>query len=184
MCQALAILPVNKYENEGGPGASAIVELVRTFSGRAEEDVQRFVDALAFNWLIGGTDAHAKNYAVLIGAEGRARLAPLYDIASILPYGFDPQKIRSAMRIGGAYRLRDIGPRQWRKLASELRLDADRLVTRIGYLAGALPDALTDVCRTAEGDGIDHPLVERLASALRARAQRCSKSIQGNISPT
>jgi serine/threonine-protein kinase HipA len=181
MCQAMAIMPMMKYENEGGPGARRIVDLLRTFSSRADEDVRRFVDALAFNWLIGGTDAHAKNYAMLIGAEGRARLAPLYDIASILPYSFDPQKIRSAMKIGGTYRLRDIGPRQWCKLATELRLDADGLMTRIGDLAGALPDALADVCRTAQADGIDHPLVERLAGRLRERAQSCAKSIERDV---
>src|SRR5216683_2884559 len=76
-CQALAIHPARKYENEGGPNVRMAVELLRTFSGRPQEDVQRFVDALAFNWLIAGTDAHAKNYSLLIGAEGRARLAPL-----------------------------------------------------------------------------------------------------------
>jgi hypothetical protein len=52
---------------------------------------------------------------LLIGAEGRARLAPLYDIASILPYDFDMQKVRLAMKVGGIYRLRDVGPHQWRK---------------------------------------------------------------------
>jgi serine/threonine-protein kinase HipA len=180
MCQAMAILPTIKYENEGGPGARAIVDLIRTFSGRAEEDVRRFIDALTFNWLIGGTDAHAKNYAMLIGAEGRARLAPLYDIASILPYDFDLQKIRSAMKIGGEYRMRDIGLRQWRKLAVELRLDADALMTRINDLARGLPDAMADVCRRAETDGLDHPLVERLASKLRERAERCAKSVRYN----
>jgi serine/threonine-protein kinase HipA len=178
MCQALAVLPTIKYENEGGPGVRAIVDLIRTFSGRSDEDVQRFADALAFNWLIGGTDAHAKNYSMLIGAEGRARLAPLYDIASILPYDFDPQKIRSAMKIGGEYRIRDIGPSQWRKLAKDVRLDADVLVTRIHDLARTLPDALADVCRSAEADGLDHPLIERLAAKLSERAQSCAKSIE------
>ena len=181
MCQALAILPTIKYENEGGPGARAIVDLIRTFSSRSDEDVPRFVDALVFNWLIGGTDAHAKNYSMLIGAEGRARLAPLYDIASILPYDFDPHKIRSAMKIGGEYRIRDIGPRQWRKLAKDLRLDADVLMTRIRELARALPDALADVCRAAEADGLDHPLVARLAGKLRERAQSSAKSLDRDI---
>jgi serine/threonine-protein kinase HipA len=180
MCQALAILPTAKYENEGGPGARAIADFIRTFSTRPEEDVQRFVDALAFNWLIGGTDAHAKNYAMLIGAEGRARLAPLYDIASILPYGFDPQKIRSAMKIGGEYRFRDIGPRQWRRLATDLRLDEDRLTAHLGDLAHALPDVLTDVRRAAQAEGIDHPLVERLAGRLTERAKKCAKSVEGD----
>lgn len=119
MCQALGILPTAKYENEGGRGARA--------DRRSHQNILHSGggDALAFNWLIGGTDAHAKNYSMLIGAHGRARLAPLYDIASILPYDFDPQKIRSAMKIGAEYRIRDIGPYRWRRLATDLRLDAD-----------------------------------------------------------
>jgi serine/threonine-protein kinase HipA len=172
-CQALAILPTRKYENEGGPGATAAVELLRTFSGRAQEDVQRFVDALAFNWLIGGTDAHAKNYALLIGAEGRARLAPLYDIASILPYDFDIRQVRLAMKVGGNYRLRDVGPRQWRKLAADLRLDADALVQRVRDMAAMLPDHLSAIRQTAEKEGLDHPLVARLSDALSDRARHC-----------
>ncbi len=50
------------------------------------EDVATFLDLVVYNWLIVGTDAHAKNYALLIGAEGRVRLAPLYDVASVLRY--------------------------------------------------------------------------------------------------
>jgi Uncharacterized protein related to capsule biosynthesis enzymes len=82
------------------------------------EDVQVFVDAVALNWLIGGTDAHAKNYSILIGAAGRVRLAPFYDVASILPYrDFDPMRAKLAMKLGGKYRLRDISARDWEKLA-------------------------------------------------------------------
>ena len=179
-CQALAILPTRKYENEGGPGARDAVELLKTFSGRAQEDVQRFVDALAFNWLIGGTDAHAKNYALLIGSEGRARLAPLYDIASILPYDFDIRQVRLAMKVGGNYRLRDVGPRQWRKLASDVRLDADGLVQRVRDMAAMLPDHLAAIRQTAEKEGLDHPLIERLSDALSARARHCIDVIDTN----
>lgn len=179
-CQALAILPTMKYENEGGPGARAIVELIRTFSGRPEDDVWRFVDALVFNWLVGGTDAHAKNYSMLIGEGGRSRLAPLYDIASILPYGFDLQKICLAMKIGGEYRVRDIGARQWRKLAKDLRLDADVLMPRIRDFARKIPDTLADICRAADADGLDHPLVERLSVMIIERAQRSAQSLEKN----
>jgi serine/threonine-protein kinase HipA len=151
--------------------------LIRRFSGRVEEDIWRFVDALVFNWLIGGTDAHAKNYSMLIGDGGRARLAPLYDIASILPYGFDLQKIRSAMKIGGEHRVRDIGPRQWRKLAKDLRLDAEALMPRIRDLAHTIPDALADIRRKAEADGLNHPLIERLSRMVVERARLCAESI-------
>jgi hypothetical protein len=56
--------------------------------------VWRFAGALAFNWLIASTDAHAKNYGLLLAGR-QIRLAPLYDIASILPYdSSDGYKLR------------------------------------------------------------------------------------------
>ena len=116
-CQALSVHPAIKYQTDGGPGAKQIVEVIRTnvsshalaanspkFSFAAEHDVSKFIDALIFNWLIGGTDAHAKNYSLLIGGGGMVRLAPLYDIASILAYpDIDPRKAKLAMKIGDRY---------------------------------------------------------------------------------
>jgi len=85
-CQALGVPPERKYENEGGPGAMPISDLLRNTSTATIEDVAAFAHALIFNWLIAGTDAHAKNYSLLIGVQGHVRLAPLYDIASVLAY--------------------------------------------------------------------------------------------------
>jgi serine/threonine-protein kinase HipA len=84
MCQALSIPPSRKYQNEGGPGIHDIVELLKVYSSSPSEDVNTFIDSITYNWLVGGTDAHAKNYGLLIGSEGRVRLAPLYDVASVL----------------------------------------------------------------------------------------------------
>ena len=69
MCQALGLMPGAKYQQDGGPGIPDIVALIRRVSSNPDDDVYRFIDANAFNWLIGGTDAHAKNYSLLIGAE-------------------------------------------------------------------------------------------------------------------
>lgn len=80
----------------------------------------RFVDALALNWLIAGTDAHAKNYSLLL-AGSQVRLAPLYDVASILPYDIDVLGQELAMKIGGEYRLKVIGARNWQNWASTSR---------------------------------------------------------------
>ncbi len=177
-CQALAISPTSKYENEGGPSIKASVELIRTVSTNAPTDVQGFVDAIAFNWIIGGTDAHAKNYSLLIGAEGRARLAPFYDIASILPYGFDLQRVRLSMKIGGKYRLRDIGLRQWHNLASELRMDRDTVTKRTRDLAVNLLDVLPVITKEAQKDGLDHPLIKKLSAKLEERARHCTELLR------
>jgi serine/threonine-protein kinase HipA len=102
MCQALGIMPTKKYQNEGGPDSADCVDLLRTQSSEREADVGTFVNAIGFNWLIAGTDAHAKNYSLLIAEGPRVRLAPLYDLASVLPYDeFDIHKVKLAMKVGG-----------------------------------------------------------------------------------
>ena len=183
ICQALGIMPAKKYQNEGGPGVSDVVELLRTHSHVREEDVNAFIDAIAFNWLIAGPDAHAKNYSLLIGGGSRVRLAPLYDIASILPYDdIDLKKVKLSMKIGGEYRLRDIGISAWRKLAREVRMDADVLIGRIAAMAGQLPDELSTVCARAGGEGLDRPIIERLAARLAERARACEKMLASGAS--
>ena len=83
--------------------------------------VERFFDALVWNWLIGGTDAHAKNYSLLI-ANGQVRLAPLYDVASTLPYGTHERKLKLAMKIGGDYRVAPLH-NNWGKAAAEMGIN-------------------------------------------------------------
>jgi serine/threonine-protein kinase HipA len=177
ICQALGLLPSAKYQSEGGPSARDVARLLRDHSSSPAEDVDAFVDALGFSWLIAGTDAHAKNYSVLHAAGGRVRLAPLYDVATALPYGFDPHRLRLAMKIGGPYRIRSVGARQWRSLASELRLDGDRVVSRLADMAARLPDAAAAIGGRSGRAGLDRRFVERQADLLAARAAECGRAL-------
>lgn len=189
MCQAVALHPARKYENEGGPGIRPIVELLRQNSTVPFEDIQTFLDAIAFNWLIAGTDGHAKNYALLLGGQGAVRLAPFYDLASILPYAnVNMSSARLAMRIGSEYRLRNIGFRQWRKLAAEVHIDEDQLIARVREMAVMLPDLIVTTRRNVEHEGLRHPLIKTLAARLTTRAKRCNavlsaKSGTGSANP-
>ena len=174
LCQALGLLPSRKYEAEGGPGAASIVTLLERSSIRPQEDVRAFVNALGFNWLIGGTDGHAKNYSVLLSAAGAMRLAPLYDLASALAYpDFDPNKIKLAMKIGGSYRLREIGRRNWEKLASEMRFSDSELINRLIEFATVMPDCISDTARQLHSEELHHDLIDRLAEQLNKRAEVC-----------
>jgi serine/threonine-protein kinase HipA len=184
-CQALQVHPSLKYQNDGGPGPKQIVDLLRANASGAQrsgnrgapttydEDVSTFFDALILNWLIGGTDAHAKNYSILIGGGGLVRLAPLYDIASVLAYSdFDPRKAKLAMKIGGEYRLHDIGLSQWRRLAADVRTDGDRLIDRARAMAAELPDRVADEVGKLRTAGLSHRVIDALARALPLRAAR------------
>jgi serine/threonine-protein kinase HipA len=68
MCQALSVLARYKYEDEGGPGAAQIADLLRDIA--AQDDVWRFIEALAFNYLIEAPDGHAKNFSMLLPQNG------------------------------------------------------------------------------------------------------------------
>ena len=106
MCQALAVHPARKYQNDGGPGPGDIAALLRRVMPlpRARAATLGFLEALIWNWIIAGTDGHAKNYSLLL-LENQLALAPFYDVASSLPYGWPEQKTRLAMKFGSDYRI-------------------------------------------------------------------------------
>lgn len=174
LCQAAGIPPAKKYQSDGGPGARSIVELLRLHSSSPAEDVTTFVTALGLSWLIAATDGHAKNYSLLIAPNGRVRLAPVYDVASVLPYSqFDVDRVKLAMKIGDKYRLRDIGQREWNKLARDIKLDAGELIENLTRMAQALPDLVTDIAHRATTAGLERITIERLATRLIARSRIC-----------
>ncbi len=173
ICQALGVHPERKYQSRGGPGPGDITRLLRdVMPARAAGDaVWRFFDALVWNWLIVGTDAHAKNYSLLLSA-GDVRLAPLYDIASALPYDTHHRKLRFAMKIGGDYR---VLPYQntWPAAARELGLDADAAQQRLLELARRAPEAFAESAAAPEVVALGRPLPARLVDLVADRVKRC-----------
>ncbi len=180
LCQALAVPPARKYQNEGGPGVKEIAALLRRAMAPriAQAATWAFADALAWNWLIAGTDAHAKNYSLLL-AGNQVRLAPLYDIASALPYGMHERKLRLAMKIGGDYRLLPYENR-WPSAARDLGLDADALVDRVIELADRAPDAFAEAASTQEVQSLERDLPSRLVELVTERAKRCRRLLEAS----
>ena len=68
--------------------------------------------------------AEVKAQAILIEPEGRVRLAPFYDMASMLPYLDDvhPRELRMSMKIGGEYRWDAVRDRHWERVREEMGL--------------------------------------------------------------
>jgi len=148
-----------------------IVALLRDYSRTPAPDVQTFLDAIAFNWLIAGTDAHSKNYSVLIGAGGNVRLAPLYDLASILPYtDMNLQKAKLAMKIGGEHLLRNIRLYHWKKMAAELRLDPEVLIHRVDDFGRQLTELAEKIRQQLFKAGLEHKILGRLTETIAERS--------------
>ncbi|CAQ00585.1 HipA domain-containing protein [Clavibacter sepedonicus] len=163
LCQALSVMPGRKYQDQGGPGIAQAADLFTEFEYPAEAAAARirFFDAIVFNIAAWATDAHAKNFSVLLRGNGQ-QLAPLYDLATYAPYGGGPQAERSAMKVGDEYRLSTIGRRHLQKAARRLRVDADLADARIDHIRDGISAAYAD----AATELAEHPALVAPAHAV------------------
>lgn len=173
-CQALGVHPSRKYQNEGGPDIVKIMELMNR-SSNPVEDRRRLMAALAFNYLILGTDAHAKNYSLLLGRGSQVRLARLYDIASFLPYVDRRKDCRFAMKIGSYYKDAQIQRRHFEKTARACEFSAGEMIELIRSMATSIPDAAAVVIDEMKDEDVTHPILVNIVELLRLRAAKVLK---------
>lgn len=97
-CQALSVLPSNKYQNKGGPGMVDILDLLKG-SDTPEDDQRMFLKAQILFWLLGATYGHAKNFSIFLGPGGSFRLTPFYDVLTAQPMLDRKQVNRKHMKL-------------------------------------------------------------------------------------
>jgi len=163
LCQALAVHPSLKYQSDGGPGVSDVADLLaRLPVGDRELSVERFFKGLAFNILAGGTDAHAKNYSVvLIGP--RAQVAPLYDVASAAPYS-QCERLSSPMKVGDHWKMLDVTAKDWERVGRRLGVPGDQAVAWVEDLRRSLPSAFVRAVTSLPAD--THTAADRMAERI------------------
>ena len=169
-CQALKVDPRNKYQRDGGPGIKSIMDLLSA-SGRPSEDRDRFMRACIYNYVIGGSDAHAKNYGLLLSARGRFRLAPLYDIASWLPYSKNRKEDRLAMSVDGHYHFDRIMPRHWEAEARKSGYDAARALAHVRDVLARIPEEAASLLASCRQEGSATADMTRLVELIIGRAK-------------
>lgn len=151
-CQVLGVPSNLKYENQGGPGMSAILDKLRG-SARAISDREHFLASQLLFWLLAAPDGHAKNFSIFIERQGAYRLTPLYDILSAWPVigdgpnSFQWQKVSMAMAVRAGnthYKMSEILRRHWNATAKANAVGADFEATMDRFLSHA-PEAIAEV---------------------------------------
>jgi serine/threonine-protein kinase HipA len=183
LVQALGRRPSDKYEASGGPGLTTLVDLLRRVvsAESVSHDVNTLLDAVAFNWLTAGTDAHARNYSLLL-AGNQVRFAPLYDLNSFLPYN-SLAHVDMSMSIGGSghFRSSHVTANDWRWTARRAQVDPDELLQRVGTMAARLPDAAR---AAVVAGGIDEVSAAtrafgaRFVDGVSSHAQQCAARLR------
>ena len=174
MCQTFGLPSSVKYESDGGPGIAQIMAFLMG-SSEALKDRYDFMKFQVFQWLIGATDGHAKNFSVFIQAGGSYRLTPFYDIISAFPVlggtGIHISDLKLAMGLnaskGRKTAIDKIYPRHFMATAKALKFPQEQMREILCKFAEQIPAALDNVTAALP---IDFP--ENVAMAIRSNVLR------------
>lgn len=168
-CQALGLPSFLKYERDGTPERAFNAARIGGVLAQTEAPISArsdFLDMTHVNLILGNTDNHAKNHAVLYPDGGPPRLAPLYDVTPIL---LDAQVTHDfSFRIGAATALEHLSFEDISDFSAEIGFHRGRsrrpersLKKRIGETMNAIAtriDGMQGPRRKIIGDMIAHQL--------------------------
>ncbi|MBR4401487.1 MAG: HipA domain-containing protein [Synergistes sp.] len=141
LAQAMGIPAAAKYERDNDRYLKGMFDVLRKHSADPVSDQLKLWDIVVFNFLIGNTDAHIKNFSLLYGKDMRSiRLAPAYDIISTAIYEQSTRKM--AFHIGEAVYLDELTRDSFRQAADEIGLGEKMAMRRFDAMAYRFRHAL------------------------------------------
>ncbi len=170
-CQALGKPPSAKYEsNQTGIAGPTLAEMFAvTRNAMQAPDVVNLLDYVIFNVIACNTDAHAKNYSLMISGKG-FRLAPIYDV--MCAQAWEHVTRNMAQKIAGKSRGEHLKRRHWLRFAADVGLNGPRLIARVEALAkAALIETRNAAAEVAAMPAGAHPLMQQVAEAIEGRAR-------------
>jgi serine/threonine-protein kinase HipA len=164
LCQAMAVSPARKYQSDGGPSIARIARLFRdriADVGQRQATQRRFFEAIVFNAAAACTDAHAKNFSLLLDGSSVA-LAPLYDLGTHAPYPLrEAKSFQSAMSVGGTYLVDQIGANELLTEARRIGVDTEWAAQCIDEIRGGLAAAFAEAAAQ-----LDEPFAAEVAQSI------------------
>jgi serine/threonine-protein kinase HipA len=170
-CQALGKPPSAKYERNqtGIPGPTLKDMFQLTRRHMPSIDVGRLLDMLVFNVLTCNTDAHAKNYSIMIRGNGIS-LAPIYDAMCGQVWQNVTKKL--TQKIAGESRGDCLKGKHWLQFARECGLNPSQVLDRVGALAkGVVAEAQAAASDVAAMPAGKHVTLDQTREAVEHRAK-------------
>ena len=186
-CQALNLPPDQKYEEppyEYSPGGATLPDIVKLSSlcnapAAAKVELLRWV---LFNYLIGNTDAHAKNLSLLVQPtvmDGRVavprkgmEIAPFYDLVCGTVYGYKD----FAQHLGQETQIDLVTGVDWAGFAKSCEVPVPLLKLLAKALLARLSKCLPDVVGVLASQTQD-PMVPRVGNEVVRHAKFLQESL-------
>ncbi len=169
-CQALGKPPSAKYESNRtgsrGPTFKDMFEVTRRHMPLT--DIVRLLDMAVVNVLACNTDAHAKNYSIMIRAG--TSLAPMYDV--MCGEVWENVTKNLAQKIARQSRGDHLKGRHWQQFARECGLNPKQVIDRVGALAkSAINEAGAAQSEVAAMPAGGHAILVQTRQAVERRAR-------------
>ena len=173
--QANGMFANQKYEHGTIPGLD-LNSLLMTGNHLPSRDALKLLDQVIFNILVANTDAHAKNYSMLL-SDG-PRMAPLYDVSSVLLW--DHVNQYHAQKIAGRRRKpENIAKRHWDRTAEQAGFNARGVCLRVQELVDAMFAERVNATKTvAELTGASVRIVDHVAEIVEQNALRIAGRLE------
>ena len=138
--QALGIAANDKYEKTPSMYMQKMFELIRNNSTNPIEDQLALLRIIVFNYLIGNTDCHIKNFSLLYGTDLKSKhLAPAYDLLATRVYNGTPEM---SFFIGGELDIEHINRLNFSKAADEIGMTGRMVLNIFDDVANTLENAM------------------------------------------
>lgn len=123
-----------------------------------------------FQFLIGNSDAHGKNFSFFVGPGGYLEPAPWYDLVSVVQYPhFDTDL---AMAFGDAFTLDEVTPFALADFAGRCGIDRKLMRREAQRLASAAVNAADELVRSADYRDDERAFVTQLAAFIGRQGGR------------
>jgi serine/threonine-protein kinase HipA len=177
-CQALGKPPSAKYESNQtgtrGPTLKDMFDITRRHMSPTE--IVHLLDMVILNVLTCNSDAHAKNYSIMIRA-GNASLAPMYDI--MCGEVWENVTKNLAQKIAGISRGDHLKKTHWQQFARECGLNPRQVIDRVDVLAkSAIAEAELAASEVAIMPAGTHAVLDQTRQAVERRARRLLTQLQ------
>jgi serine/threonine-protein kinase HipA len=130
-CQVLGYPSGKKYQADGGPSIRDYHKAIIKYNFNKITDSFSFLQWIAFNYIIGNTDAHAKNLS-LLHKGGQVELAPFYDLLSTEIYS-KKLTTKTAMLINGKDHYEKIRKKDFMELYKQLDLNPLQTMKNVSH---------------------------------------------------
>ena len=150
--QALGINSSQKYEKNGEHYLKQMFNIIRSYSANPIEDQFKLWRITVFNFLIGNTDNHIKNYSLLYNKDLRTvRLAPCYDVVATRVYKTDINEM--SLSINGKLNMDEVTRADFELEAKSCGLGTKPAMKIFDEVQNGLLEALKESAGELEGKG-------------------------------